>query len=136
MYKYFIFVGVALIAFGCVSKQEKSAQPQTSPPNQVSKRAVKSEKTALFKDDLPNHRVASNTSLAPKDGKRIEIHVNDPQLSKEDCIKLVEHYRKAAGSQGQVSVRKPSKLMGGTMQPWAVDNMDGNGITFNDYYFE
>jgi len=76
---------------------------------------------------LPPHVVASDTdiSLAGMSRRRIEIHVTDPNLSKEDAIALIRAYASRAGTNGQVSVRKPDPA--GVLQPWAVDNMDGTG---------
>jgi hypothetical protein len=85
--------------------------------------------------DLPPHEIAKDTSLAPKNGRRIEIHVNDPSLTRDQCTSLINAYRSKAGPQGQVSVRKPSTAQGGGLQPWCVDNMDKSGVTFNDFYF-
>ncbi len=82
---------------------------------------------------LPLHTVASKTSLAPKNGHRVEIHVQNAMLTKDDCQALIRAYRKDAGPEGQVSVRKPDKR--GILQPWGVDNMDGKGIIFNDAFF-
>jgi hypothetical protein len=86
------------------------------------------------KADLPAHEVASDTSLAPKDGRRIEIHVTNPDLTKAECEALIEAYRGDAGPEGQVSVHKPDKR--GDLQPWGVDNMDDQGVTFNDFFFQ
>ena len=82
---------------------------------------------------LPPHTMASDTPLGPQNRRRIEIHVNDANLSKEDCRTLIGAYRNQAGSRGQVSVRKPDKH--GRLQPWGVDNMDGEGVFFNDNLF-
>lgn len=86
------------------------------------------------KIDLPQHTVGSNTSLAPKDGRRIEIHVSNTNLTKDECRLLINAYKEKAGPEGQASVRKPNK--DGELKPWCVDNMDGKGISFNDFHFE
>lgn len=83
---------------------------------------------------LPQHRVASNTSLAPKDGRRIELHVNNTDLTKAECRALIDAYQSEAGPRGQVSVRKPNA--NGQLRPWCVNNMDAEGTTFNDFHFE
>ena len=85
------------------------------------------------KPNLPQHTVGSNTSLAPKDGRRITIHVSNTDLTKDECRTLISAYRDDAGPEGQVAVRKPDKR--GDLQPWCVDNMDGQGVSFNDYFF-
>ena len=84
---------------------------------------------------LPPHKIADNTSLAPMDGRRIHVHVDDPNLSKEECKSLINEYRKRAGREGQVAVHKPSAMLKDTMNPWCVDNMDGKGVFFNDNLF-
>jgi hypothetical protein len=89
-----------------------------------------------YSEALPPHTVASNTSLAPKAGRRIEIHVDDPSLTKEQCKALIAHYHNQAAPDGQVSVQKPSALFGGTLQPWCVENLGRGGIFFNDVLFK
>jgi hypothetical protein len=84
---------------------------------------------------LPPHHVASNTSLAPKEGRRIEIHVRDAHLTPAQCKTLIAHYRSQAAPGGQVSVHKPSTWLDGTLQPWCVENFDGHGVFFNDELF-
>lgn len=86
--------------------------------------------------NLPEYRVAGNTDISNANMKRrrIEIHVTNPNLTKGECRALVSAYRNRAGTEGQVSVRKPDKE--GELQPWCVDNMDRRGIIFNDFYFE
>lgn len=86
-------------------------------------------------EPLPPHQVASNTSLAPKKGRRIEIHVRDSNLTKEQCKALIANYRSQAAPDGQVSVHKTSTLLGGELLPWCVENFDGRGVTFNDALF-
>ena len=134
MYKV-LLIGMTAIFLACSGD---NTTPQSRPSQQTASpsKTVASEPKAASKDDLPDHKIVSNTSLAPKNGRRIEIHVLDEGLSKSDAANIVEYYRSSAGLEGQVSVHKPSKMMGGTMQPWAVDNLDGSGIMFNDYYFE
>lgn len=84
---------------------------------------------------MKEHTVISNTTLAPKDGRRIEIHVDDSLLTKEECILIIEQYSEKAGKEGQVSVHKPgSKLFEGVMVPWCVNNKDGEGVIFNDVF--
>ena len=83
---------------------------------------------------IPAHKVASNTSLTPKCGRRIEIHTNKIDLTKDECRALIRLYRPQAAPDGQVSVRKPSKKLGGQMLPWCVENLRGDGITFNDMF--
>lgn len=85
---------------------------------------------------LPPHELVSNTSLAPKKGRRIEIHVQDAGLTKEQCKLLIAHYHYLAVPDGQVSVQKPSIIFGGKLAPWCVDNIDSKGTFFNDDLFK
>jgi len=87
------------------------------------------------KMELPKHTIIENTSLAPKDGRRIIIRVYDANLTKDQCRDLINKYRINAGSEGQVTVNKPSAKLMGEILPWCVDNMDGKGIFFNDDLF-
>ena len=85
---------------------------------------------------MPQHEVASNEPLLPKDGHRVVIHANSNLITKEECASLIDAYRELAAPDGQVSVRKSDK--DGNMQPWCVENVDGRdgrGVFFNDYYF-
>ena len=85
--------------------------------------------------DLPPHTVAADTSLAPKNGRRIQLNSNTEQLTRDECAALINGYRRRAGPDGQVSVHKPSRLLQGNMAPWCVENFDGRGIVFNDNMF-
>jgi len=87
--------------------------------------------------NLPEHEVASNTSIANalvKDRRRIEIHVSNRSLTKDECRALIDAYRAQAGTDGQVSVHKPDRR--GGMGPWCVDNKDGRGVFFNNGLWE
>lgn len=84
--------------------------------------------------DLPPHKIAAKTSL-PSGGKRIQINVENKYLSKEECVALINAYRNEAEPRGQVSVHKPSAKLENTMNPWCVDNMKGQGISFNEFLF-
>ncbi len=88
------------------------------------------------KANLPEHRVVSNTDISTANMKRrrIEIHVRNPNLTKDECRALINAYKNEAGPEGQVSVRKPDNE--GQLLPWCVDNMDGRSIIFNDFYFD
>ena len=83
---------------------------------------------------LPKHTVAKNTQL-PR-GRRIEVHVTNADLTKAQCQQLIAHYRTSAAPDGQVTVRKPAKALGGELYPWCVENFDGKGVQFNDYGFK
>jgi hypothetical protein len=88
-------------------------------------------------DQLPDHTVASDRPIGLKGSgsRRVEVHVTDGGITKEQCKALLKKYAGRAGSNGQVSVRKPSRKLGGELQPWCVDNRDGSRIIFNDFYF-
>jgi len=77
--------------------------------------------------------VARNFSLKPNPGRRIEIHVSDKLITKDECRVIIKFYRKQA-SGGHISIHKPDDY--GEFTPWAVDNFDGKGVTFNDFLFE
>ncbi len=53
----------------------------------------------------------------------MKIHVENADLTKEQCLALIDAYRSRAGKDGQVSVQNASKISG--KSPWCVDNMDG-----------
>ena len=84
---------------------------------------------------LKPHKVIENQSLAPKDGWRIEIHVSNSRLSHDDCLRIIDAYAGAAGNEGQISIRKPSRKFDNRMLPWAVDNLDGEGVIFMEQLF-
>ena len=88
-------------------------------------------------DMLSDHTVASNRPIGLKGSgaRRIEVHVTDGGITKEQCKALLKKYAARAGPDGQVSVRKPSSKLGGGLQPWCVDNRDGSPIIFHDYIF-
>ncbi len=82
---------------------------------------------------LPAHTIASRVSLG-NNSERIQIDSSDPQLSREDCSKIANKYQPSAG---QVSVHKPNPKppYNGKMLPFCVNNVDGKGVSFNDYFF-
>lgn len=84
---------------------------------------------------LPPHQM-SETSLG--NGKRIQIDAKNPQLSHDECSRLAEKYATAAGQGGQVVVQKPnpSAPWNGKLLPFCIDNLDGKGVSFNDFYFQ
>lgn len=100
----------------------------------VPDRSIESQNSST--ENLPQHTLTSNTSLAPKDGRRIEIHVSSEGLTREQCKSLIKGYRIKAGSEGQVSVHKPSALFDNNISAWCVDNMDNKGVLFNDSLFK
>jgi hypothetical protein len=82
---------------------------------------------------LPEHSI-ERSSLAPKEGERVQVEVTR-DITKDECSALIERYRSEGAPEGQVSVRKPSKMLKGRPSPWCVENFDGKGIVFNDGLF-
>jgi hypothetical protein len=83
---------------------------------------------------LPLHQVVTS-SLGSK-GNRIQINVADVNLSQTQCQLLIDKYTSQALPNGQVSVHKPSLSLQGELLPWCVNNLDGKGTFFNDYFFQ
>ena len=82
---------------------------------------------------LVEHVVVTDISLAPNNGRRIEIHCSTPGLTKEKARKLIAHYEYRAGAEGHVSVHK--RAGDGKFWPWAY--WDGGEETkFKDYIFD
>ncbi|MBK7920026.1 MAG: hypothetical protein IPJ94_27975 [Chloroflexi bacterium] len=128
MKRILIVLVLVLVFFGGNSVSNSSTtQPSMSPTKPISGGNE-------LDGRLPTHTVASNTSLSPKDGRRIEIHVSDINPTKDECEQLINAYKNEAGSRAKYQYCKPNKS--GELRPWCVDNMDGNGISFNDFHFE
>lgn len=85
--------------------------------------------------ELPPHVVADDTSLAPIDGRRVRLSSSDSDLTKDQCVALINAYRKKAGPEGQVSVHKPSKILKGALAAWCIENFDGRGVVFQTDFF-
>ena len=87
--------------------------------------------SATSAQGLAEHTVVDESPLS--NGKRIQVNVEDPNLSKTDCAALIDKYRSRAGAEGQVSVHKPStvKALGGSVLPFCIDNLDGSGVSFD-----
>lgn len=73
-------------------------------------------------------------SLGTK-GNRIEIDVLNPGLTKAECSTLINKYLEQAGPNGQVGIHKPAPKLRNKLVPFCVNNLDGAGTFFNDYYF-
>ena len=88
-------------------------------------------------NQLPDHTVASDRpiGLTGSGARRIEVHVMDGGITREQCRALLKKYAARAGPNGQVTVQKPSAKWGGELYPWCVDNRDGSPIFFNDFFF-
>jgi hypothetical protein len=120
-------------------EEQKQLKEVLSKPTDSVNPAINSPSTSS-PEKLPPHTVASRVSLG-SNRERIQVNSLNPQLSKGDCEKLADNYKPQAG---QVSVHKPSlkfkKLSPKAteqeiMQPFCVNNLDGTGIFFNDYFF-
>jgi hypothetical protein len=138
-----IAIALVVVCIACSGGAPDTSRTRPNPPYQpapaiselpsTERSAPVAPATAV---PLPRHEVASNTSLAPKQGRRIEIHSADANLTHEQCRALIEHYRDQGAPDGQVSVHKPSKLLKGELAPWCVENFEGEGIEFNESLFE
>jgi len=117
MKKSAVWMILFLLVCGCSGGQDQPAQ--AAPPSIA----------------LPPHTVADDSSLAPKDGRRVQLDSNNPDLTKEECSALINAYRHKGGKEGQLSVHKPSKILKGSMTPFCIENFDGQGIVFNDGMF-
>ncbi|ALG67080.1 hypothetical protein [Beggiatoa leptomitoformis] len=93
-----------------------------------------SDKVTTVKDSsLPKHKI---TTEHYRTGWKVQIDVNNKDITREQCLALLNAYRDQAGSEGQVVVRKPSTLFGDPVQqPWCIDMLDGQNVVFNDYFF-
>ena len=132
-YNKIIILACMMLTLVACESSEEPAQAISTRGLQITWTAVPTD-TPLPTKNLPQHTIESNTSLAPKDGRRIEIHVRNTNLTKDECRLLINAYKQEAGPIGQVSVRKPNK--NGELLPWCVDNIDDKGTTFNDFHFE
>jgi len=83
--------------------------------------------------DLPPHTMDKIADV--HDGKRITLRSSNADLTREECVALIEEYRGLAGNNGQVGVRKPSRVLNGAITPWCVENFDGVGVVFYDNMF-
>ncbi len=90
--------------------------------------------TVFAENGLPEHTVADESRLSG--GVRIQINSDNENLTKEQCIVLINAYRSKGLPNGQVSVRKPStvKELKSTIVPYCLDNFDGEGIKFNTVF--
>jgi len=95
----------------------------------------------MAKINLSQHFVVRDFSLKPDPGRRIEIHVSDRFITKDECRAIIEFYREQANG-GHISIHKcvaDDSILSDDKEdnfyPWAVENFDGRGITFNDFYF-
>jgi hypothetical protein len=125
------------------SREQQSKETVNNPPRTVKTTSSPSTSSPSTSspENLPPHTVASRVSLG-SNRERIQVNSLNPQLSKGDCEKLADNYKPQGG---QVSVHKPSlkfkKLFPQAteqeiMKPFCVNNLDGTGIFFNDYFFE
>lgn len=90
--------------------------------------------TAFADSTLPEHTIVDESRLS--EGMRVQINSDNENLTKEQCVLLINAYRDKGLPNGQISVHKPStiKALGGSVLPFCVENFDGEGITFNTDY--
>lgn len=102
----------------CSSQTQQITQPSQTPSTAT----------------LPPHTV-SRSDLAG--GSRIQLDTNNASLNHDECSALIEAYIQEAGAKGQVVVQKPGsqKTWKGALLPFCVNNLDGKGTAFNDFYF-
>lgn len=82
------------------------------------------------KASLPAHVVSKNDPIPPKAGRVIHLTVSDQGLTRDECSRIIDAYRRDASPDGQVAVHKPP-APSGAAQPWCVENFDGAGVRFN-----
>lgn len=84
------------------------------------------ERRPLSKD-LPPHTVVSEKKigLATEGRRRIEVQASG-EITKAECVALLEAYNDRAGYRGQVVVK--TKNGDGQYHPWCVDNIDGSPV--------
>ena len=85
---------------------------------------------------MPRHHVASKSYVHSRNAWIIEIDVPGSGITKRQCERIIEKFRDIAGSGSIISIRRPCGFLAGAMLPWAVDRMDGKGISFDDYLFD
>ena len=122
-------IGRSTIVIGCIAIIGIAALAY------IGKATSPEQRGKMATTELPVHSIARKQSLAPKNGKAIEIHVNNADLTRDQCLSLIKHYRDDAGPEGQVSVHKPSSLLKGQLAPWCVDNIE-EPVFFNDNLFK
>lgn len=119
--KFFLAAGLFTLSFltACSSQNQQISEPSQTPSAAT----------------LPPHTV-SKSDLAG--GSRIQIDTNNPNLNHDECSALIEAYINEAGAKGQVVVQKPGSqtTWKGALLPFCVNNIDGKGTAFNDYYFQ
>lgn len=79
---------------------------------------------------FPGHTVEMSRSV---EGQRVQVEASG-DITRDECISLIEKYRADAEPNGQVSVQKFNKTLG-YVAPWCVENFDGRGVQFNDFGF-
>lgn len=81
---------------------------------------------------LPDHQMSADPLGAGRN--RVQVNASG-EITRSECEALIKEYSTQAGSDGQVSVYKPSTKLSGKPAPWCVENFDGAGIRFNDNFF-
>jgi hypothetical protein len=125
-----LLIVVTVLLFGCSGNEAPTTDPSVTEPTtdpSVTELTISPSVAA----HLPAHTVAGNTALP--NGLRIQIDVNDPNISKEDCKNLILAYKEMAAPDGQVSVRKPSERGGRELLPWCIENFGSGEIRFLEW---
>lgn len=81
-------------------------------------------------DGLPEHTVEMSRLV---EGQRVQVEAAG-DITRDECISLIEKYRADAEPNGQVGVHKFNETLG-RVSPWCVENFDGRGIQFNEFGF-
>lgn len=104
------------------------AHPPHGLPTPGQREAAADEDFFAARAQLPAHVVVSDSSLTPKEGRRVELRVGEVHPS-EVCARIARAYARRAGPDGQVvvSVRVRTPAGDEASTPLCVDNRDGRG---------
>jgi hypothetical protein len=107
-----------------------SAAPTTTPPPLSSPSKVLPNKT---KTAFPTHRVSTEPMAS---GSRVIIETEDPSISREQCMALVQTYISKAGGKGQVVVYKPNPKppWNGRVLAFCFNDLNEKGTIINSFY--
>ncbi len=85
------------------------------------------------KTNFPAHRVSTEPMV---DGSRVIIETEDPSISREQCIALVQTYLAKAGGKGQVVVYKPNPKppWNGRVLAFCFNDLNEKGTIINSFY--
>lgn len=85
-------------------------------------------------DALPDYQV-EKSSLAPRQGQRVAIAVQDKSLTSAQCRTLLNRYAKDAQPDGMVTVSKPSEVLRGAPGVYCLERHQEPGVRFNTDLF-